>query len=192
MQTARNTYSRRPKESHAETVLYEIDLLRFARDRLLSPQQWWTDRDEWVYLEDFLLHYRNLIDFFGMPEPKVRGDDLSILHPEAIWSVPVPEKAVLDSMTKPDLWEKYSSGRNDEAISKYLHHCTTKRLEAKAWEIETMYEELRPVLEDFERLLPAYLPTDALTKTYGVIDDGLCGNSTTSTRILGSGWNPTK
>ena len=101
----KDKYSRKIKENNAETLLYEVDLLRFARERLLSPQSWWTQLDEWLYLEDFLLHYRNLIEFFGKPKP---GDgDLSILRPELVWFDHVPDKAELDSMTRLDLWEKY-------------------------------------------------------------------------------------
>src|ERR1700722_8171473 len=142
----RSTYSRRAKENDAQTVLYEIDLLRFARERLLSPQGWWTELDEWLYLEDFLLHYRNLIEFFGK-QKHLRGDDLSILRPERIWPGSMPDKVALDSLTRQDLWEKYDTGDNKEAISKYLHHCTMQRTEAKSWDVNTMYEELRPIIE---------------------------------------------
>lgn len=177
-------YSRRTKENDAQTLLYEIDMLRFSRNRLLSPQSWWAELDEWLYLEDFLLHYRNLIEFFGKPNPG-KGD-LSILRPELIWPNHIPNKADLDSMTKPDLWEKYDTRDNDEAISKYLHHCTRQRTAAKRWVVKAMYEDLLPVIEKFERLLPGYRTPAALTKTYGASARGLDGNSTTSTKILGS------
>jgi len=183
----KDKYSRKIKENNAETLLYEVDLLRFARERLLSPQSWWTQLDEWLYLEDFLLHFRNLIEFFGKPKP---GDgDLSILRPELVWFDHVPDKADLDSMTRLDLWEKYDTRDNDEAISKYLHHCTIQRTAAKDWDVKTMYEDLLPVIERFERLLPEHKPTAALTKTYGDGGRGLDGNSTTGTRILGSAPN---
>jgi hypothetical protein len=132
MPTAGGSYCRRAKESDAQTVLYEIDLLRFARKRLLSPQAWWEELDEWLYLEDFRLHLRNLIEFFG--KEKHRKGDLTILEPEGIWPDHVPDKASLHSTTRPDLWEKYDTRDNEEAISKYLHHGTTQRTEAKAWE----------------------------------------------------------
>src|SRR5580704_4695026 len=94
-------YSRPEKIDHAQTVLYEIDLLRFARTRLEEAS---TEGDEWVYLEDFLLHYRNLIEFFGKPQNQARAvnGDLSILRPQRIWPKQVPDKALLDSMTRPD------------------------------------------------------------------------------------------
>ena len=65
MASTAGIYSRPEKLNDAQTVLYEIDMLRYAYDRLASPQPTWTQADEWVYLEDFLLHYRNLIQFFG-------------------------------------------------------------------------------------------------------------------------------
>ena len=69
-------YSRPDKLDHAQTVQYEIDLLRFAKDRLSSPQSSRSEADEWMYLEAFLLHYRNLIEFSrGKPSCT---DDLSI------------------------------------------------------------------------------------------------------------------
>ncbi len=61
------TYRRPDKLDHADTVLYEIDMLHFAVQRL--SEQKLTERDAWVYLEAFLLHYRNLIEFLGKQNP---------------------------------------------------------------------------------------------------------------------------
>jgi hypothetical protein len=189
MSTADGTYFRPDKESDAQTVLYEIDLLRFAKSRLESSS---TKGDEWMFLEDFLLHYRNLIEFFGKGKKALRDGDLSILRPERIWPGGVPDKAVLDSMTSPALWEKYDTGDNDEAISKYLHHCTEQRVEPRPpWQVNTMYEELRPIIEKFESLLPKYKPaTGLLARARGV--SLLDGNSTTSTRTVDLGQFPDK
>ena len=191
MPTVSGLYSRPGKQTDAKTVLYEIDLLRFARERLPSHQASGTEGDVWVYLEDFLLHYRNLIEFFGKPKP---GDgDLSILRPERFWHGRLQDKAVLDSMTRPDLWEKYDTRDNDQAISKYLHHCTERRVEPRApWNVTAMYEELRPIIEKFESLLPEYKPATVLTRARGVGGPSLDGNSTASTRTLDLGLNPDK
>jgi len=190
MPTTGGSYCRRKKESDAQTVLYEIDLLRFARKRLLSPQPWWEELDEWLYLEDFLLHYRNLIEFFG--KEKHGKGDLTIFQPERIWPDRVPDKASLDSMTRPDLWEKYDTRDNEEAISKYLHHCTTQRTEEKAWDVTTMYEELRPIIEKFEFQLPQYRAAAGLTRDTVVGQPTLDGMSTASTRTIELGLNPEK
>ena len=58
------TFSRLEKATDAETILYEIDMLRFAASELIGGKLERGDR-EWVYLECFLLHYRNLIEFVG-------------------------------------------------------------------------------------------------------------------------------
>ncbi len=190
MPTTGGSYCRREKESDGDIVLYEIDMLRFARERLLSPQPWWEERDEWLYLEDFLLHYRNLIEFFG--KEKYGKGDLTIFQPESIWLDRVPDKASLDSMTRPDLWEKYDTRDNEEAISKYLHHCTTQRTEEKAWDVTTMYEELRPIIENFESLLPEYKPATGLISGRVVGQTTLDGISTASTRTIELGLNHEK
>jgi hypothetical protein len=179
-------YSRPEKIDHAQTVLYEIDLLRFAKTRLEEAS---TEGDEWVYLEDFLLHYRNLIEFFGKPlnQARAANGDLSILRPERVWPAHLPDKAVLDSMTRLDLWERYDTRDNPQAISKYLHHCTEQRVEGRSpWQVNAMYEELRPTIEKFESLLPEFKPATRLLKPRRSAP-GSDGNSTTSTRTLNLG-----
>src|ERR1700691_322997 len=57
-------YSRPPKLNDADTVLYEIYMLRFAAKRLVR-ERGEEPQDAWVYLEAFLVHYRNLIEFLG-------------------------------------------------------------------------------------------------------------------------------
>ena len=56
--------SRPAKLNHADTILYEIYMLRFSAGRLIR-EHWEESQDAWVYLETFLLHYRNLIEFLG-------------------------------------------------------------------------------------------------------------------------------
>jgi hypothetical protein len=58
------SFSRPEKLTDAQTILYEIDMVRFAASRLIR-KKWETEKDEWVYLECFLLHCRNLIEFLG-------------------------------------------------------------------------------------------------------------------------------
>ena len=187
MPTISGEFSRPSKIDDAQTLLYEIDMLRFAKGGLEAAS---TKGDEWVYLEDFLLHYRNLIEFFGKPHPG--NGDLSILHPERFWPGHVPEKTVLDFMTRPDLWKKYDTRDNDQAISKYLHHCTEQRVEPRApWKVNVMYEELRPILETFESLLPKYNPATGFLTRVQVVSS-LDGYSTTSIRTLGSDLIPDK
>jgi hypothetical protein len=147
-------HARPDKLENYETVLYEIDMLRFTKDRLLSAAPFPSDGEEWVYLEAFLLHFRNLIEFFrGTPS---RADDLSIAQPSDVWLNKIPA-ADLTPLTRPDLWDKYEN-KLPERISKYLQHCTKQRVIKKKWDVRTMYEDLRCVLEKFETLLPEYKP----------------------------------
>lgn len=182
MPNGEDAYTRPVKEGNAETVLYEIQVLRFARDGLKGAR---TYGEAWVYLENFLLHYRNLIEFFGKPKPK--DGDLSILRPGDIWPGNLPEQAVLRAMAKTDLWEKYDSWDNKESISKYLHHCTTQRAEPRPdWPVNTMYEELRPAFEQFEKMFPQYeAVTSALNRPRYVASDS-DGNSTAIVSVLDS------
>ena len=92
-------------------------------------------------------------------------------------------------MVRLDLWEKYDTRDNDEAISKYLHHCTTQRTNAKEWMIMTAYEDLRPTIEGFESLLPEYRPTPSLTAEKVVGEPTVDSMSTASTRTIDLGLN---
>ena len=75
---------RADKLAEFQTVLYEIDMLRFAYKKVLAPWDGAREGDVWVYLESFLLHYRNLLDFFG--KPPSYDTDLTIEHPDVIWT----------------------------------------------------------------------------------------------------------
>jgi len=104
-------------------------------------------------------------------------------EPERIWTNEVPKREILDKMARAgaDLWKKYDSGDSLTSISKYLHHCTAWRIEAHSWRVEEMFEEIQPVIEKFESLLPAYKPATGLTPTRGL---GSEDNSTSPTRAL--------
>src|SRR5690242_17651992 len=130
-------YRRLDKADYEDIVLYEIDQLRFAAERLYK-EQWEDYRDAWVYLESFLVHYRNLIEFLGKPRP--RDDDVHITN---IWKLarkpqPTNLKQIMADGAK--LWDEYER-KNDEKISKYLQHCTVKRLDFKEWHIDVMLKK---------------------------------------------------
>jgi hypothetical protein len=145
------TFSRPKKLDHIDTVRYEIDMLRFAIQRL--AEQKLTKRDAWSYLEVFLLHYRNLIDFLGGEQPSPNSTDL---HVTTFWK--------LTSLTPPPkLDEIYAKGKVLRAryeptnaqgggrISQYLQHCTTKRTDAKDWPVTAMMNEIEPLLSEVEK-----------------------------------------
>jgi hypothetical protein len=144
--------SRPSKFTNAQTILYEIDMLRFAAGKLVEE----NDPSSWLTLECFLLHFRNLIEFFGNSPSR---DNLSIQRPDTIWPDPAtrPSAEALRPLHREDLWEKYEV-RNEtqfnDKISRYLQHCTEQRVEGKNWRVREMFEELDTLMSDFENLLP--------------------------------------
>src|SRR5580698_3571258 len=138
-------YARRPKQSHRDTVSYEIGMLEFCNRRLtetVGP----VAEDKALYLEGFLLHYRNLIRFFsGLHH---RGDDLSTADSNA-WAGRNMTHAEVVAIKDPaiPLDDKYYG-----SISKYLQHCTRLRHELdRDWDVSTMKTELDPLIGEFIR-----------------------------------------
>jgi len=155
--------SRPPKLSHAQTVLYEIDLLRHTAESLAAGK-WKNDIDRWICLESFLLHFRNLIEFFG-PLPRTRNGpnqtrNLSIHSPHQFWpdESTRPSATALNALCRIDLWEKYENDNDypQQRISRYLQHCTEMRVEPLegGWRVGLMYNEIKDLLDTFENLLP--------------------------------------
>jgi hypothetical protein len=144
-------FSRPKKLDHVHTVRYEVDMLRYTANRL--AQQKLTERDAWVYLEAFLLHYRNLIEFLGKENPGPTD-----LHVTTIWqlaSLAPPAKLNQIHTDGKVLWTRYEpkDSQGGGRISQYLQHCTTKRIDAKDWEVSTMMNELEPLLRELEKSL---------------------------------------
>lgn len=165
------TASRPGKLSHTQTMLYEIDMLRETTGQL-EKDRWQGNFHKWVVLESFLLHFRNLIEFFGRPDP--RGTDLSIQKPESFWpdASNRPKDGELTQLRKSDLWTKYEGATNPDSISKYLQHCTEHRIDAKDWPVGDMYNEIRTTVDEFERLLPDRTRPWAQPKTQGTVPGG--------------------
>jgi hypothetical protein len=146
------------KANHKITILYEIYMLRYAFRRLL-PRLGSSNPETWSWLELFLLHYRNLIEFFGRDfkhgKPPQKGD----LHVLTFWK--------LENLTEPnDLQGLYQAGKTlfkdtdigNGAISKRLAHCTDQRLTLKKWPI-SMYTQIEKLIERIESILGEY-PTE--------------------------------
>jgi hypothetical protein len=140
-------YSRPLKETHRDTISYEIDMLKFCAQgfpNIPSEQQ----GEKNLYLEGFLLHYRNLIRFFSGKEH--RGDDLSTRKPDDWTHIDNPA-AIEEIQRRGQSLE--NSHYSD--ISKYLQHCTTLRsTESKGWKIDQMTEEIMPIIDLFETEFP--------------------------------------
>jgi hypothetical protein len=181
------TYTRPDKLDHADTVLYEIYMLRFATQRLVESN-WKDPKDAWVYLEAFLVHYRNLIEFLGNQNPRPTD-----LHVTTIWALakldpPARLKEIHAKGTQ--LLDEYEpkDAQGGGRISQYLQHCTTKRIECKDWRIDTMSNAIEPLLEEVEhRLRPSswVAPVPAVP-----IQGYFAASSTTATITSAAAFNP--
>ena len=106
-----------------------------------------------MYLEAFLLHYRNLIYFLG--GENLRSGDLHITN---IWQLanltaPTNRNDIYEKGKKLRAQYEPSNAQGGGRISEYLQHMTEKRIEAKGWEISTMYNDIEPLLSDVEQHL---------------------------------------
>ena len=146
-------YSRPPKLGHADTIHYEISMLRYAAQKLDSNL---VGRDAWVHLEAFLLHFRNLIEFLG--NDNTRDGDLRITNIWGLSGVRVTPPARLAGINGDGklLFAKYepSDRAGGGRISQYLQHCTEKRTDDKQWDVATMMSEIEPLLREVEQCLP--------------------------------------
>jgi hypothetical protein len=137
-------YSRR-QETPLDTIGYEIEMLRFCRERLQDETAGEAHENS-AYLEAFLLHFRNLVRFFSGVRP--RPYDLSTAEAE-VWAGRAlsPSEVGLFQVAAECLDEEYY-----QTISKYLQHCTSlPQKEEHEWDVDGMYEELNPILKEFER-----------------------------------------
>jgi len=137
------------KLNHSDTILYEMNMLRFAAKRLVESK-WNNEKDAWAYLESFLTHYRNMLEFLGNEKPSKTD-----IHIKTIWS--------LEGLSVPlDIDDTYAKGNTllkkyeppetagGGRISQYLHHCTIKRIDFKEWPIHTMMADIEPLMKRVE------------------------------------------
>ncbi len=150
------TYSRPNKLSDHDTVLYEIYMLRFTAAALTEGKY---EKDAWVYLESFLAHFRNLIEFLSK-ESERYGTDLFAIK---LWQQDsLPEEVLKPILPQAKaLWEAYES-KYVPRISEYLAHCTTTRREVKDWPVSEMYGQIEPMLTEVEKCLK---PSDEFRRT---------------------------
>jgi hypothetical protein len=145
------TISRTPKDTHLDTIKYELDMANFCYQILSGTQDWTEEAHKYVYLESFLLHYRNLIEFYGTKGNK--PESLAFLKSE-IWSGRKPTNEELVKIHEPakELMKQYW-----ENISVYLQHCTEQRKNVPmSWDVEKMYADLQPIINLFYKsFLPA-------------------------------------
>jgi len=162
------TVSRPPKQNHVETILYEIDMLDHCFGRLGEGRQG-KGKDYYLCVEGFLLHYRNLIEFFG------NHGELKARVPEEWAPRRRLSRAEVTSIQNPALYKKYRS-----PISRYLNHCSKIRAEeGKGWKHVEMYKEIEPLLQNFRKLFPS---SPRPTRAHEMLDRESA--STASTSIL--------
>jgi hypothetical protein len=141
-------YERTPKDSHLDTVYYEIDMLRYCL-RAISQNAQASPPETNLLIEGALLHYRNLIRFFsGM---KHRKGDLSTTAPE-VWATRAATALALANMRKIG---SAADKAEFKEVSVYLQHITEHRAaRGKQWNLLAMYSQLSPALDLFEECFP--------------------------------------
>jgi hypothetical protein len=182
-------FSRPKKLDHVDTLRYEIEMLRFTVGKL--SEQKLTGRDAWVYLESFLLHYRNLVEFLGNDNPRQTD-----LHVTNIWqlaglSAPVNLNEIHAKARA--LWERYepSDKKGGGRISQYLQHCTMKRVDAKDWRVSAMFNEIEPLLVEVEEHLGPRKGILVSVSAVGPLDYFAASTTVvTSTAVAAVGFEP--
>ena len=104
-------------------------------------------------IEGFLLHYRNLIQFFGGNEQRHRRhrNDLSMFAPE-VWANRALAPEEIEALKTPG---KQLDDEFSDKISVCLQHCTRERAETLTdWNIKDMYERLTALVAVFTKSFP--------------------------------------
>jgi hypothetical protein len=146
-------YRRRDKESHRDTITYEIDMFDFCARRLRELSDSGADTaDQDVYLEGFLLHCRNLFRFFD--EKNAHPTDLTCTAP-GNWTDRAFDAGRLNAFIARAV---AFDGAQHEDISAYVQHCTMVRHErTKEWDVHDMYREMDALITEFESMFPRTL-----------------------------------
>jgi hypothetical protein len=150
-------YERSPKNGPLDTVLYEIDMLRYCAATLPSRYEARTNseqamKDYYVYIETFLLHLRNILAF--LTNQASDPADLRISQIGSWLNRPVIQREYSDLIARTKTINR-RFGANEstcyDQIFKFLQHCTIYRHErGRDWEIDKIFSELNPILQDFE------------------------------------------
>lgn len=137
------TVSRPAKRDHVDTIIYEIDMLGYCLQRLRIGQ-WVDEKENNLYVEGFLLHYRNLIEFLAS-----HGDGLRA-NRYAEWSPRALSTDEVKSIANAKAYKKYRP-----LISRYLSHCDKIRAEKdRGWKPDEMYAQIEPLVKNFLMLFP--------------------------------------
>jgi hypothetical protein len=102
-------------------------------------------------IECFLLHYRNLIEFFSGAKHRKNGSDISIAKPE-VWSGRkfTEQEAKALAIPAQKLVDEYWT-----VISQFLQHCTIRRFkEFMDWDLQEMWDKLEFASKFFRNVFP--------------------------------------
>lgn len=180
----RGAYSRTEKESHLDTIHYELSMLNFCGAQLDELSNAGHRASFNAFLECFLLHYRNVMEFLSgnhHRKAKKPGEtsDLSTADPRP-WAgreLSPEELAKIQSSAR-IIDDKYF-----QDISQYLQHCTERRFaEGKFWKYREMAAELRPASEAFLQLFP--------DRRVGSTRAPISGSGANTATITRFDWNP--
>jgi hypothetical protein len=162
-------YERTRKETHLDTIWYEIDMLEYCF-QILTGNPPKTSTPEWnLLIEAYLLHYRNLIQFLGGNEQrhKRHKNDLSTFAPEK-WAKRQLTKEEQDALVIPG--QKLDDEFSDR-ISVCLQHCTVERADQLIdWDIVGMQGKIESAITAFKTSFPRQggynrVPSESLTAT---------------------------
>jgi hypothetical protein len=141
-------YERSAKNSHLDTIRYEIGMLGYCYREFAGAKH--TEPLRNLLIEGFLLHFRNLVEFFSGARHRPGGNgkpaDLSTTCPH-VWAGRQLTSTEVEAIQKParDLENQYFKD-----ISQYLQHCTERRFdEFKGWEIHDMRKAITPIVRAF-------------------------------------------
>lgn len=124
-----------------DNVKYEFDMLEWTYFKL-SNDDASSKQEKNAYIECFLIHARNLTDFFS-PQLSAQNDDVLASH--------FFDNAEVWKSHESNLCQYIKSQRSD--INKTLAHLTYYRVKPKQWEGARIYDELRKAKNLFFELL---------------------------------------
>ncbi len=180
----RGAYSRTEKESHLDTIHYELSMLSFCGEQLDKLSRANQRALFNAFLECFLLHYRNVMEFLsGAHHRKAKKlgetSDLSTADPKP-WAGRELSPGELAEIQTP---AKKIDDKYFHDISQYLQHCTERRFdERKFWNYGEMFAELRPAIQAFLQRFPA--------RSRGGTHVPMLGDGGSTATVTYFEWNP--
>ena len=134
-----------------EHLSYEANMFAMTRDRLFHGVVQVLDLN--VFLESWILHLRNLVDFFY--PTNVQPDDVIALDYAPNWSSQCPPISLVLATAR-------------KRAHKELSHLTTGRKPSsspdKKWDFGSVSTEMKPVIDAFIPLAqPGTLPSETVT-----------------------------